>query len=241
MNEVNVIRARTLADFSSRLAGFEGGMSLRLNRNRRTLLSLRWHAGWRLSLHEDMLDDAAALDDIVAWVAKRGRGRYPALNAAMRRVVDEHRQRERADRGPLPFPLLEPLGGALDLGGAFTRVHATWFAHLPKPRIDWSRGSLRRSQRHIRFGCYRRRPQPAITIHPRLDQPWVARAFVDHVLFHELCHHAQACAPLRGETAHSKRFRAWERSFPLHADVLAWEAAHLDRFLEATSWQSRAV
>jgi predicted SprT family Zn-dependent metalloprotease len=70
-----------------------------------------------------------------------------------------------------------------------------------------------------------------VLVNPRLDQPWIARCFFEHVLFHELCHHAQACAPVRGERPHSQRFRAMERSYPYHAEAQAWERSHLDRLL----------
>jgi predicted SprT family Zn-dependent metalloprotease len=86
--------------------------------------------------------------------------------------------------------------------------------------------------RAIRFGAYRRHGTPTIFVNPRLDRPWVARAFVEHVLHHELCHHAQHCQPVRGERPHSPRFHAWESTYPLHREAIAWQRHYLSHLLE---------
>lgn len=210
-------------------------LRVRLNRNRSTLISLRENHGWTLSLHERLLEHPEAMNELPRWIARRGRGSYPALDHSMHAVMRELREVERSRRGAASVPALPTLAGPLKLNEVFDRVHDTWFGHLPKPAVAWSRQRQAPRQRHIRFGCYRRKPSPLITLHPRLDQPWVAQAFVEHVLYHELCHHAQACSPVRGEPVHSPRFRAWEQRFPLHAEVMAWERAHLDHFLDGST------
>jgi predicted metal-dependent hydrolase len=97
------------------------------------------------------------------------------------------------------------------------------------PRIGWSRATRGRL-RSIRFGSYQRQTGQ-IRIHPRLARPWIADLFLDAVIHHELCHHRQACDPVRGERTHSARFRAWDRAFPGHADAERWMRAHLPRML----------
>ena len=209
--------------------------AVRLNRNQRTLLSLRGqrHGGWTVSLHVSLLDHPVALADIPAWVGTRGRVSSPTLRQTLQTVWSEQHRiivSSTEEPGPLP-PMLQPLGAALDLEVALGHVHRTWFPQLSRPAIAWGKASHRRLS-HIRFGSYRRAPSPLIRIHPRLGRPWIARAFIEHVLFHELCHHAQACSPLRSEPAHSPRFRAWERSYPHHDLALSWERQHLVRLLE---------
>jgi hypothetical protein len=215
------------------LRRIEPKLRVRLNRNRRTLVSLRWSRGWTLSLHEKLFAHQAALDELPRWLRDKGRGAYPGLDQGMQDVMRELRQTERGGRGAA-CPRLPTLSAPLDLQMVFDQVHRTWFAHLLKPTVRWSRSS-NPPQRHIRFGCYRRAPTPLITLHPRLNQPWVAQAFVQHVIFHELCHHAQACSPMRRELMHSRRFRQWEASFPLHVEARAWERAHLEYFLDGSS------
>jgi hypothetical protein len=235
------IRQRRLADLITALATGSPTVRVRTNRNRRLLVSLRADRGAAtLSIHEDLLDHEAALVDLVAWVRRGGRGRHPQLRAAMAVVFAGQRLQEGVDAPPLP-PVAVRGSEPVDLPALFARIHATWFAHVPIPAVEWSRGrGVARRQRHIRFGCYRRHPRPLVTVHPRLDQAWVATCFIEHVLFHELCHHAQACKPLRGEAMHGRRFREWERRYPHHALALAWERVHLHHFLDGTAPVSRA-
>lgn len=224
-------RSAAMVALAAALSARVPGTRLRLNRNRSTMLSLRGRAGETVvSLHVGMLDHPAALDELPEWVARNGRARCPGLAVAMQAVWAGQRQADPMVASLRPFAL-EPLNGPLDLAAVFDHVHRTWFAHLPRPRIAWARSSARRALSHIRFGSYRRRPQPLILINPRLDQPWVSRVFVEHVLHHEFCHHAQACAPLRGEPPHSARFRSWERGFPRLEEALGWERANLARML----------
>lgn len=230
MNELALsdARAASFTRLTQQLASL--GVRVRLNRNRRTLLSLRQHAsaGLVLSLHGDLLDHAAGLAEIPAWVRARGRLRCPCLREALALVFRSLHQRLL----PPPLPDLPTLDGPLDVTQVLERVHGRWFAHLTKPAIDWARSSPRRRLRHIRFACYRRGVSPIILINPRLSQPWLAWVFIEHVIFHELCHHAQAAMPVRGESAHSRRFRDLERTYPHHAEALAWERANLHRLLD---------
>jgi hypothetical protein len=222
--------AARFAELHARLAALPRPVALSLNDNRTILISLRgdqWR-GLRLSVHAELLKHPAAVADLPAWVSSGGRRASPAIRQALDQAGRALRAREREASPPLQ---LEPLGGPLDLDARFARVHAMWFPHLARPAVGWSRTVRRPNRRHLRFASYRRTPTPLVLVSPRLDQPWVARAFVDFVLYHELCHHAQACDPKRGETAHSARFRAWEQRFPDCELLLRWERENLDRFL----------
>lgn len=207
------------------------GCRVRLNRNTKTMLSLRGRqGGCVVSVHIGLFDHEDALADLPAWIASHGRRTTQRLRQALQTVWrDQRRDAIAVERAT--FPLLEAIPVPFDLVGEFDRIHATWFAHLPKPTVRWGRHSPRRTLTSIRFACYRRRPREVV-VNPRLARPWVARIFVEHVLYHELCHHAQACTPIRGEPPHSRRFRQWEARYPHHDLALAWERLHLERFLQ---------
>jgi hypothetical protein len=211
------------------------GCRLRLNRNRKTMLSLRGRpGGWTISLHIGLLDHPQALEELPGWIASRGHQPMPRLRRILQTVWAQARDEHLAEaRSALPETGLAPLGRPLDLDQALDHVHRTWFAHLSRPVIRWARNHGGRTLTSIRFGCYRSRPLALITINPRLARPWVPWVFIEHVLHHELCHHAQACAPVRGERAHSPRFRAWERQYPHHQLALTWERLHLERLMRA--------
>lgn len=209
---------------------------IRLNTNDRTLVSLRGsrREGIRLSLHHRLLDYPTALAELTGWIKANGRKPGPLLNHAIAEVFDRLAVERRAN--PVTIPLFEPLGAPLDLLAMYTQIHATWFPALSKPPIGWGprrQGAERR--RRIRFAAYHRRPNTRIIVNRLLDQPWVARDFVSYVLYHELCHHAQAMAPVRGEKPHSPRFKQWEARYPRFRELLLWEKAHVDRFLAARS------
>jgi hypothetical protein len=210
------------------LGGLAPPVGLSLNGNRRTFISLR--GGGRqplvLSLHPAILDHERACDELPRWASRSGRGCGDGMRAALDAIGDAERARER-HQAPIA---LEPLGGPLDLALTFAEVHGRHFPHLPRPSVAWSPGGLRGRRRHLRFASYRARP-PRVLVSRRLDQPWVAREFVRYVLYHELCHHAQACDPVRGERPHSARFRRWEVAYPDSDLLRRWERQQLDRFL----------
>lgn len=204
---------------------------LRLNHNAKTMLSLRSRQGGSVvSVHVGLLDHPEALGELPEWIASNGRRTDPRLRQALQDVWRGQHQR-RIATVPINLPVLETLAEGFELQAVFAQVHGTWFPHLSSPVVRWGRHSPRRRLTSIRFACYRSRPQPAIVVNPRLAQTWVARIFLDHVLFHELCHHAQANAPVRGEPPHSRRFRQWEAQYPHHDLARTWERLHLERFL----------
>ncbi len=214
-------------------------VTVRITRNRRVALSLGGRPGaWRLGIHRRMVDDHDCLAALPAWIAAHGRGRHPGIRAALNRLAQTERERALARLGPAP--VCEPVGASVDLAADFQRIHATWFSDIPPPTINWSRDTGGRQLRQIRYGSYRRGDPARIMIHPRLAQPWVARVFLDHVLWHELCHHRQALTPISREKPHSARFRAWERTFPDHALAMRWERHHRLRLLGASGPESGA-
>ncbi len=205
-------------------------ITVRANRNRGLLLGLRGdpRTGLRLSVHEDLVNHADAIPLIIAWVMSRGRQLPPGL----RLILDAVQAKRRAShRATFPPPLdLPALGSAIDPHAVLKQLHANWFAHLTLPRLVMARQNHKRRQRRIHFATYHR-TAATIRLHPRMVEPWVASLFLDYVLFHEMCHHAQAASPLRGETPHSGRFRTWEARFPQLDLALRWERDHLHRFL----------
>lgn len=210
------------------------GIELHTRRNRRTLISLRGRPGTlRLSLHPLILEDADHAPPIIEWVARRGRGGAGTCLRALLTRTQERIASAVDPNGWAEASHLPTLGRSLDLESTLTRIMALGFPDLPRPRIQWARCSAGRLIT-IRFGSYRRKPRPgSISLHPRLQRPWIASVFFDHVLYHELCHHRQACQPLAGrETAHSVRFRTWDRAFPGYRQARAWERAALPWLLD---------
>jgi predicted SprT family Zn-dependent metalloprotease len=208
-------------------------LTVRLRRNRRTLLGLRGTPrSWHLTVHPAVLSNNAWSVCIGEWLTRRGRGGAGAdlhdLLASVRAAANQ------ADpQALLRIAQLPTIGGGFDLDAAMARMHRDWFGDLPCPTVAWARRPPARRLSHLRFGCYRRRGGGSVELNPRLARPWVARCFVDHVIHHELCHHRQALHPLsRRERPHSPRFKRWEAEFPGLDDAIAWERQALTWLLE---------
>jgi predicted SprT family Zn-dependent metalloprotease len=232
LDKLDAHRRERFAEFQYEVARRSPSCHVRLNQNAKTMLSMRHRrqGGRVVSIHAGLLDYATALRDVLDWIASDGRRMTRDLRAALQAVWRDQRQAELINH-PLVLPPLDVITVPFDLAAMFAYVHSTWFSHLPRPAIHWARRGPRRTLTSIRFACYRARPHPLIVVNPRLAQPWVAKIFAEHVLYHELCHHAQACAPIRGESPHSQRFRTLESQYPHHQLAIAWERAHLVRFL----------
>ncbi len=173
-----------------------------------------------LAVDPSILTDPEAGAALSAWLASRGRIRGP-----LRDLISRCESRQIIEP-----PFLLPASGVVpDLDARLRIIHPAAAPGTPMPEIRWGRATRGRL-RSIRFGSYHRL-DALIRIHPRLARPWVADLFVDAVIHHELCHHRQACAPIRGERTHSARFRAWDRAFPGHSDAERWMRSHLARLL----------
>lgn len=210
-------------------------IQVRINRNRQTLISLRYQkdGSLRLSMHHQLLDYPGAIKEVIRFAQKGGHGKYPKLDEAMYAVYyaqlpqDQKYSVVTADQEVFD---LEPIGDGFNFRGCFDEIFETYFRDLKKPHVDWARSSGQRDLRSIRFGAYFTDRQEVL-LNPRLKQSWVARIFVEHIIHHELCHHKQAMYPIKGEPAHSKRFKEWEAEYP-HFDLARrWEKAHLRKLL----------
>ncbi len=203
-------------------------ITARLNGNAKTLLSLRGDPrGLRLSLHRGLLDYPEVLAEIPVWCARPGH----ATPTTIRQAISDLFIRLGRAAASAPVPEFAPLLGRFDADECLERLRNTWFPALSLPLISWGPRRSPRRTRRIRFGAYHRSPPSRIVLNRQLDQAWVARDFAELVVYHELCHHAQAQQPLRGERPHGPRFRGWEQRFPRYHDILAWERANLHRFL----------
>ncbi len=211
---------------------------VRLNRNRRTLVSLRGRreGGWTLSVHAGLVDTNALDRELQAFVRRRGRGEFPQLRRAMSTLFGQLVQSPTALDPAMSERLagLAVIGAQPDLIALAATVHRTYFSDLPAIPIAWGRNPGRRALRSIRFGSYTRgRGGPSMRISPRLAMPWVARIFLEHVIHHEYCHHRQFLEGRHGRPgAHCQRFRRLERGFPDYELALAWERANAARLLD---------
>ncbi|MFW5750387.1 MAG: hypothetical protein ACOCZK_01950 [Planctomycetota bacterium] len=211
---------------------------VRLNHNRRTLVSLRGRreGGWMLSVHAGLATTAALDGELRAFVRQRGRGDYPRLRQAMSTLFRQlHSLEALSDKATHDrLADLPVVGSAPNLVELAAEIHRAHFADLPAVPVGWGRNPGRRALRSIRFGSYKRsRGAPEIRISPRLSLPWVALVFFQHVIHHEYCHHRQFIEGGHGRPGgHCQRFRRLERAFPGYELAMTWERCHAPRLLD---------
>lgn len=222
---------------AAELAGH--GISIRINRNKRTLISVRHQrdGSYRMSFHYQLLDYPAVQRELIKFGRKGGHGRYPRLDEALYAVFDaQHEVALEAglDDSNADVHALQPIGEDFDFEACFEGIYSAYFDDLRRPAFGWARDPGDRQLRSIRFGAYYS-DRRQVLLNPRLAQPWVARLFIEHIIHHECCHHRQAMDPKRGETAHSPRFKRWEAAFHGYDLARRWEQVFIRRLLAAPS------
>ncbi len=229
--------------YQSLRAALPETITIRLNSNRRTLVSLRpqKNGGMRLSVHKEMLSYVEVLPDLVRYVSKRGRGRYPVLNTVMQRVFDEHCLPARVQQqDPVwaerlnDLPLLSHCTDSLEQ--LYQAIHSGYFSHLSRPELIIKRRPPQRRRRSIQYGSYHAataKVGPQVRITPLITQNWIPVCFLEHVLHHELCHHAQRSQPMQRERMHSARFKKWEQEYNMFVEAVAWERVNRERLLSS--------
>lgn len=111
-----------------------------------------------------------------------------------------------------------PLGRHYNLEEMVDRLSREYFdGEFPKIPVYWSTKKARRY-----WGKYYPDP-PRIVINSRLDSPRVPRYVVEAVLHHEMLHHVIGVRTVDGrKRAHTREFRAAERSFPHYSRAEAY-------------------
>jgi hypothetical protein len=223
-------RARALA---AKLAAVIGTpVRLHVTDNRHTVLSSKRHADRFVvrAHHMFLRGDDATWDALGKYLRS---GRKPAARA-VDAFVAAHRHllgpaRERA----VP---LRARGRVHDLESIRDDLAARFFGGALDVRITWGRAPTKRSRkkrRSIQLGLYTPEER-LVRIHPRLDQEWVPRYFVESIVFHELLHHVTPPLHVGGKRyVHTREFRLRERLFPHFEEARIWEEQNLDRLLAA--------
>ena len=191
-----------------------------------------------LSIHKALLVQNDLEEAFIDFICRKGRGHFPLIHKRMNEVFESLPEQQgnalHQEQWAQRLYQLPGHNGLVDLDERLQIMQEKYWPDLPSLPIRWGKNPGARRLKSIRFGSYSNQPQPQITIHPRLRLSWIPMLFVDHVIHHELCHHAQHYIPLpyrRREAPHSSRFRAWEQQFTEYADALAWQRLRIKDLL----------
>ena len=200
-------------------------------KNRSSMLSARGNAktGYQVRLHCMFLQAPEGIwRAFVAYL-------HNADVTASRTIRAYIRQQHPVLVGLQPAPprprLLQPQGRYFDLEAIYDDLNQHYFISCVQAHITWSRRPPQRKRRSIRFGSYQERDR-LIRIHCLLDQSFVPRYVVEHVVFHEMLHQLIPRQYMDGRwSIHPPEFRRQERRFLYHQQAEQWQRQHLGRLL----------
>lgn len=223
-------RARALAAKLAEVIGTP--VRLHVTDNRHTVLSSKRHADRFVvrAHHMFLRGDDATWDALAKYLRS---GRKPAA-----RAVDAFVEAHRHLLGPARARAvpLRTRGHIYDLEAIRDDLAMRFFGGPLDVRITWGRDpsrGRRRKRRSIQLGLYTPEER-LVRIHPRLDQAWVPRFFIESIVFHELLHHVTPPEHKGGRRCvHTRAFNKRERLFPHYEEARRWEAENLDRLLAA--------
>ena len=193
-----------------------------------------------LTLHGSFLDaPAQVLKALVRFVRRP----EPHLRRRVERLYRRTGLHRVGDGAGARRIVLRHRGRYFDLKEIFDDLNQRFFEARLRAFVTWGRRTSARSRsRSIHFGSYNWTRQ-VIRIHPDLDRGFVARNFLESVLFHEMLHVDLGVSRGRDgrRCAHSAEFRRRERAWSGYARAVQWERANLHRFLRGPAARPRST
>lgn len=191
----------TITDNVSRMASYKRSPC-------KTAVSVRLH---HMFLHAP----DRIINVIVHWILHPRSKKYAA---AFDQFIAEQHDRVRKKSPPIT---LHTRGKVYDLKELYKEVNAQFFNNEATAAITWGQQSKGR-QRSISGKYIRKRH--LIRIHPRLDQDFVPRYVIRHIVYHEMLHSVLPRETTAGgrRRIHSPTFKDRERQCPDYERTEAW-------------------
>jgi hypothetical protein len=188
-NEISAMSSieQTSSDLSKSLEQLLGRpVELKINRNRRTMLSIleKSRQRVRLSLHEMFLKaPEAVLKDAAAFI-KSPNGHTPKV---LRFYIQEHVAKHK----PIEMAFKEPLdaqGNFYDLQAEWQAINKRYFNAALETKVTWFGSCERRTKSQAILGLYDH-VNDVIKVHRILDQESVPIYYIHYILYHEALHY----------------------------------------------------
>ncbi|MBM3222366.1 MAG: SprT family zinc-dependent metalloprotease [Candidatus Tectomicrobia bacterium] len=206
-------------------------VTLTWTENRSSMLSARGNAttGYQVRLHQMFQEAPASIwHALVAYLTRSD----TAATQTIRRYIRQQPP-VRPEPPEAPTPLLQTQGQYFDLAAMYQEINQQYFMGRVQADITWSRRPPRRQRTSMRFGSYQERDR-LIRIHCLLDQSFVPRYVVEHVVFHEMLHQLIPRQQVHGRwSIHPPEFRRQERRFTYYQQAEQWQRQHLARLLRS--------
>ncbi|MFZ7112368.1 MAG: SprT-like domain-containing protein [Desulfatiglandales bacterium] len=203
-------------------------LSLTITDNLRSMISvLRKDAAYLLRLHHMFLDaDEAVLTSLAHYISG---GNSCQVKSDLRHFIERHAYSVRKLARPARARRhnIHVQGRYFDLQKTFSRLNRDYFQNRMDCRITWGNRKRKTGKASIRLGSYSQQTQ-TIRVNPILDRASVPAFVLDHIIYHEMLHHALGFVNKNGRRlVHHQRFRELERGFVRHEDARLWLKRHL--------------
>lgn len=212
---------------------------LKINRNRSTVLSVRWEEqSTHVSMHEIFLRAPENIMDALACYLKREK---KSIAPIVQDFIDREAARSHCPVVP-PHPnQLSVEGEVYNLKELFDRLNEHYFESVLEASLTWYGHKRRGSGRNMTLGSYHAL-LGLIKVHRILDTPSVPPEVVSYVLYHEMLH--IACPPENipgsGRRIHSKVFREREKTFAHYIQAMKWIKTHQHLLFQGAATDGRA-
>ncbi|MCB1149072.1 MAG: hypothetical protein KDK48_02820 [Chlamydiia bacterium] len=180
-------------------------VKLRINDNRSTMISVRWHPlEVRLSLHRMFLYAPEEVLQALLHYIRAGKNAAfpPEIRLFLQEGTAHLDYKHRLD----PEALICK-GVHYDLKTFYDEVNKNYFDSSLDLSITWYGSQKRRFRSTVTFGLYSD-PLKLVKIHRLLDSPDVPPYFLDFIVYHEMLH--SVCRP-KGGRIHTREFRQREK------------------------------
>lgn len=139
----------------------------------------------------------------------------------------------KASRSSLPIDYSP--GSVFDLQKIYQDLNIRFFDEKLRLTIGWFGRERSKAVRKAVLGSYHEE-EKAIRIHRSLDRKDIPLFFIEYLVYHEMVH---SVVPreysLSGRTIfHGKKFKEYEKRFPLYERAIAWEKANTYVLLQET-------
>lgn len=195
-------------------------IELKINKNRSTMLSVRWEPDRTLvSMHEMFLQAPKnVMDDLACYFGKEDRAITPTVRAFM-----ENAYKKLDHTHTIDVSKLDVNGLIYNLKDIYDELNKEYFNSSLKLSITWFGTHIQKNRTKINFGLYYDTLR-LIKVNRIMDSSSFPEYVLKFVVYHEMLHYV--CPSYYDDKGvhriHSKEFKALEKKFAQYKAAQAW-------------------
>jgi hypothetical protein len=219
----------SLLSFQKEVENISGRkMKLKINDNRSTMLSVKWDACTKVSMHRIFLDAPKnVMTDLACYISQEHECMAPSVKAFIENGL------RKLDYSHLLNPAkLHVQGNVYNLREIFNNLNQEYFGGRLKLNITWFGKPNQRYRNRVTFGLYHDQLK-LIKINRILDSPIYPGYLVEFIVYHEIVHHVCPTYFEKGSNRnriHTEEFKDKESEFRYFDLAQKWLKEHQGQF-----------